>query len=337
MSAYREVQQDKVFGRFLLVSLVLHVVFIVLFPVWETNMVPGPGPGDGAIQLSLRRPEADVGAMVAAAQTVRPESNLPRPQPQPQPQEQVRVETPAAPDPPQPQPQPQPVEPVTQVTAPAPVQAVPTPVELPQNPRAPEPVALPQQVPVPRPQEMPVEKPAVDQPPVMTAETGTVAVAERDENSGAPTGEAGGTGTSEGQPGEAVAAAQPAPPPVPAPAPLPAVGSLLRLPGGQYIPKDLEADPSLQGAISIRVIVTVDENGEIVSSEIDPSTRSDIPLANQYALLYAEQRVRAQIGPEGQAYQAALTITFDPNAVNPAEGVRFTVDPDERIRLIGNE
>lgn len=169
----------------------------------------------------------------------------------------------------------------------------------------------------------------VETTPVVTSPAGTTPVASQSE--------AGATGEPSDGAGEAASAieeapAEPAPPPAP-----PTVGSLFTLPGGQRLPKNLEDAENMRSMVSVRVIVTIDENGGIIRSEVDPNRRSDVALANQYAVLYAEQMVRNQPMAQGQAYQAAFVVTFDPNAIDPTLGMVLSTEDDERIRFLDSD
>ena len=127
-------------------------------------------------------------------------------------------------------------------------------------------------------------------------------------------------GTAEGTDGEADAG-EAAPPPPPPP---PAVGSMLSFPGGMFIPKNYDRG---WGTVSVRVVITVDELGNVIAAEVDPTMRASIDAINEWALGYALQLVQAQPGPEGQAYQASFVIRFDPDAEG-TRGVTFGTDPE---------
>ena len=97
-------------------------------------------------------------------------------------------------------------------------------------------------------------------------------------------------GTAEGTDGEADAG-EAAPPPPPPP---PAVGSMLSFPGGMFIPKNYDRG---WGTVSVRVVITVDELGNVIAAEVDPTMRASIDAINEWALGYALQLVQAQPGP----------------------------------------
>lgn len=307
-------------GSFLVVSIVLHALVLILYPQWEQSPIAGTLPGEGVFQFTLRQPTE---ASTFSLQRVTPRQSVPQPQSRPvpvqpvqQPQQQVQVTE--RPEPSQTQ--------LVQAPAPRPdVNPAPRQTQL----AAGEPVQLPTAaLPTPsvRPEEPRTE--ATDQS-LITSETGAVPVASQREESAGAVDEAvtvAAAGTAEGTDGEADAG-EAAPPPPPPP---PAVGSMLSFPGGMFIPKNYDRG---WGTVSVRVVITVDELGNVIAAEVDPTMRASIDAINEWALGYALQLVQAQPGPEGQAYQASFVIRFDPDAEG-TRGVTFGTDPEELIRLL---
>lgn len=327
-------REDGFLGRFLVISFILHIVLFVFFPEWQSTPLPGVTPGDGALQFTLRdAPDAEQ----VTLEPVHQRNTTPQPEPRPEPVEQE-----------EPAPSVVREEAIVQATAPPkpPARPEPEPTSAPpertlaaqEQPTPPQPTPRPQPEPEPA-----VNEPTPDDPPVMTSDSGDVAVAdsrpetsEAEETSSEETAVADSADEAQdvavNEPErvavEAPTAAQNEPPPPPPPT----AGSMLSLPGGQHFPKRI----SLENEITIRVFITVDEQGNIVDSEIDPATRSDNEDANIFAQQYAERLVQAEASGTGQAYQASLYVTFDPQAQGPT-GIRSSTESEERVRFLNND
>lgn len=324
MAQVRDAQSEGTLAPFIIISTLLHILFVIFYPQWQTGPIPSSLPGSGVLQFTLR--EAPQARFVALQPVLRP-TNVPTPAARP------------APQPAQQQPAQQQQKTVT--TTPAQVAAAPAQVPTPQaRPQTPPQVSQPARQPVQ------AETPAAPTPEARPAprgeETGKAANVVTSPQGTVPVA----TGTAETTTGieprsdeaafevsapvtetepvsEPVAEAAPPPPPPPPPT----VGSMLSFPGGTYLPK---AYTAAWGTVSVRVWLTVDERGQIIDAQIDPAMRAADELINQEALLYARRFVEAKPGPEGQAYRAAVVVTFG------QQGTTFATDPDERIDLVGS-
>lgn len=316
-------QTESSLGRFLVVSIVFHALVLLLYPQWEQSPIAGTLPGEGVFQFTLRQPTE--ASSFSLQRVTMPRPSVPQPQVRPAELQPVQ--------PPQQQ-----IQVAERPQEPAPQQPVQVPVSVPEvNPPPPqetsspvgEPVAVPQAN-VPTPSVLPATPPnEVAAVPVITSETGSVPVTTQQEGSSEETDPVQGgsaAGSSDGTDAEGQVAAQEAAPPPPPP---PAVGSMLSFPGGMFIPKNYDRG---WGTVSVRVVVTVDELGNVVAAEIDPSMRAAADAINEWAIGYALQLVEAQPGPEGQAYQASFVIRFDPEG--GGRGVTFGTDPEELIRML---
>lgn len=316
-------REDSRLGLFLVVSIVFHVLVLILYPQWEQSPLAGTLPGEGVFQFTLRQP-TELSSF--SLERVIPRQAVPQPQSRPSalqsaqpPQQQIQVAE-----------RPQQSTPTERVQAPAPRPEInPSPRQV--ETTSGEPVdRLPAALPTPsvRPE---APRSDVTADPVVTSDAGRVPVVAEQEGGteqAEPSVETAAVGSVADTEGEAEVAPEESAPPAPPPPP-PAVGSMLSFPGGMFIPKNYDRG---WGTVSVRVIVTVDELGNVVAAEVDPTMRASQEAINEWALAYALQLVEAQPGPEGQAYQASFVIRFDPEG--GGRGVTFGTDPEELIRLL---
>lgn len=324
-------QEKSRMGRFLIVSIVFHVLVFLLSPTWEASPIAGTIPGDGVFQFTLRQP-TEINTF--SLERVTPRPAIPQPgerptalQPVQLPQQQLQVPE---------RPETTSVQQVAQVP-PEPAQANPPPRS---QTTVGDPVQLPQRV-VPTPPARPeIPSSEATEVPVITSESGSVPVATHTEEASEVSVESTsmveegveeeGTGSDDAE--EAIETeeveAEVAPPPPPPPPP-PSVGSMLTFPGGMFIPKNYDRG---WGTVSVRVVITVDEHGNVEHAEVDPTMSSTVPAINDWALAYALQLVQAQPGPEGQAYQASFVVRFDPEG--GGQGVTFVPNAEELVELL---
>lgn len=336
-----EIERERSFPLFLLVSMALHALLFLFAPQLVGGLLPnfdrGEQGGVTLITLVDVTPPAQVRAAVSEA--ARQPRSRPQPAPNPEPRPQPSQEAQAASPPPDARPveTPQPVSAPTPAaqTQPAPVDVSPasTAVQVEEAPSA-QPAPLPERLPTPnvvaeQPRPTPLAQAATPAPqPILTSEAGVrvanaplvsppsqassppAAASSLSQGEPVPSDAAGGTRSPESSGTAAdqdVSSAAPGAEISDQPALPPTGESMVLAFGGASYPKD--AVGLLQRPVTVRVAAIVATDGTVLAGVVVDS--SGIEYIDEYAYNVATRAVRYR--PHSDIYEVGVFVTFDPN------------------------